>query len=921
MWNAIAFFAENMWNRWKKNIRNVIIMVMNKFIPGETYVPVSGKVFDEEEINNAISAARDGWWTEGNWAKEFEREFKKFLKINYVSLVNSGSSANLVALASLTSSVFGDRRLKAGDEFITCSVAFPTTVNPGLQYGLKPIFIDAELDTLNIDVDQIEKAITKKTKLIMVAHTLGKPYNLKKIMKIAKKYNLWVIEDCCDALGSKYDGKLVSSFGDIATFSFYPAHQMSCSFNTPIPYLDEKGSWNMEPIEKIYETYINDSKKIKVLSFDKNNKVSWSTPSAILRHKLGAAKKMFKITTQHGRSVEVTEDHSVFVIDQETADIVPKEARQIMVDDFIVTTNNIPANYLIKYIDTLKFFKNKDTYISNFSVENLKSIKNRDYAWQYKSRNALPIKYLNYYDLDKENLFIGISQSNKIPIRIVINEELCRLLGYYMAEGSYQNGLIFSFNKNETDLIKDVVAISKSQFNIIPSVGKSRNNEINVEIQSKNVEIVFREVFKIEKGAKNKRIPWFMFHTDETCVKAFIYGYTSGDGSIRILEDNTNRIDVTSVSKDLLNDFQYLLSKVGISASFYRRNKAHTSKKIKGAISSNNENYTLNFSGYIYGDKTIVKQNIKDRNNFADQIPLLPVFRKYINISKDQQIISKKRLLKYLESNKKLYKLVNSDLSFLKVRSVEKISYDKDQYVYDFSVPGNENFYGGFLGIFLHNTMGEGGAVVTNNSLIHKSIRQFRDWGRDCWCDTGKDNTCRKRFGWKLGQLPQGYDHKYIYSQIGYNLKTTDFQAAIGCAQLKKLPYFIKKRQENYGILYDFFKQYKKYFILMKNDKNEEVSYFGFPIIVKPTAPFTRNQLTEYLEKNKIGTRNIFSGNLLRHPAYINLKKNFKIIGDHKNADLIMSNAFWLGVYPGITKEMMNYVKEKIKEFIPLDKK
>ncbi len=412
---------------------------MNKFIPGETYVPVSGKVFDEEEINNAISAAKEGWWTEGNWAKEFEREFKKFIKINYVSLVNSGSSANLVALASLTSSVFGDRRLKSGDEFITCSVAFPTTVNPGLQYGLKPIFIDAELDTLNIDVDQIEKAITKKTKLIMVAHTLGKPYNLKKIMRIAKKHNLWVIEDCCDALGSKYDGKLVGTFGDITTYSFYPAHII---------------------------------------------------------------------------------------------------------------------------------------------------------------------------------------------------------------------------------------------------------------------------------------------------------------------------------------------------------------------------------------------------------------------------------------------------------------------------------------------TMGEGGAVTTNNSLIHKSIRQFRDWGRDCWCDTGKDNTCRKRFGWKLGELPQGYDHKYIYSQIGYNLKTTDFQAAIGCAQLKKLPYFIKKRQENYKILYEFFKQYKKYFILMKDDKNEEVSYFGFPVIVKPSAPFSRNELTEYLEKNKIGTRNVFSGNLLRHPAYLNLKKKFKIIGDHKNADLIMSNAFWLGVYPGINEEMIAYVKKTITDFL-----
>src|SRR3989339_587610 len=412
---------------------------MNKYIPGETYIPVSGKIFDEEEINNAISVAREGWWTEGRWTKEFEREFKKFLGVRYVSLVNSGSSANLVALASLTSSVFGERQLKSGDEYITTSVAFPTTVNPGIQYGLKAIFIDAELDTLNIDVSLIEKVITKKTKLIMVAHTLGKPYNLKKIMRLAKKYNLWVIEDCCDALGSKYEGKLVSSFGDIATFSFYPAHQM---------------------------------------------------------------------------------------------------------------------------------------------------------------------------------------------------------------------------------------------------------------------------------------------------------------------------------------------------------------------------------------------------------------------------------------------------------------------------------------------TMGEGGAVVTNNSLIHKSIRQFRDWGRDCWCDTGMDNTCRKRFKWQLGELPFGYDHKYTYSQIGYNLKLTDFQAAIGVAQLKKLPDFIKKRQENYNILYKFFSQYKKYFILMKEDKNEEVSYFGFPLIVKPHSPFTRNQLTEYLEENKIGTRNIFSGNLLRHPAYCKIKKKFKIIGNHKNADLIMNNAFWLGVYPGIENQRINYIKKTIIKFI-----
>lgn len=247
---------------------------------------------------------------------------------------------------------------------------------------------------------------------------------------------------------------------------------------------------------------------------------------------------------------------------------------------------------------------------------------------------------------------------------------------------------------------------------------------------------------------------------------------------------------------------------------------------------------------------------------------------------------------------------------------VEAVPYDNKRYVYDFSVPEKENFYGGFLGLFMHNTMGEGGAVVTSNPLIHKSIRQFRDWGRDCWCDTGKDNTCGRRFGWKLGDLPQGYDHKYIYSQIGFNLKLTDFQAAIGVAQLKKLPSFIIKRQENYKTLYTFFKRYEKYFILMREDKNEEVSYFGFPLIVRPGSPFSRNQLTEYLEKNKIGTRNVFSGNLLRHPAYLNRVKDFKIIGKMENADLIMNSAFWLGVFPGIDSERIMYMKQKVKEFI-----
>jgi CDP-6-deoxy-D-xylo-4-hexulose-3-dehydrase len=401
------------------------------------YIPVSGKVYDHEEIDNAIAAAKDGWWTEGRFAKEFESKFRKMIPIDYVTLVNSGSSANLVALASLTSKVFGERRLKPGDEIITTPLGFPTTVNPALMYGLVPVFIDAEKSSLNLDVRLLEKAYSPKTRAIMIAHTLGKPFHLDKIMRFAKKHNLWVIEDCCDALGSTYKGAHVGTFGHIATFSFYPAHQI---------------------------------------------------------------------------------------------------------------------------------------------------------------------------------------------------------------------------------------------------------------------------------------------------------------------------------------------------------------------------------------------------------------------------------------------------------------------------------------------TMGEGGAVITKNPLIHRSIRQFRDWGRDCWCDTGKDNTCGRRFGWQLGELPMGYDHKYIYSQIGFNLKLTDFQAAIGVAQLKKLPMFVKKRRENHARHAAFFDKYSRYFEYIKKSKNDNPSWFGFTVIIKKTAPFTRNEFTEYLEKNGVGTRNVFSGNILRHPAYKDIV--CRKIGTFEVADAVTERACWIGVFPGITSQEIKMMHKKIETFL-----
>lgn len=409
-----------------------------QFVSGKSSIPVSGKVFDEEEISFGIEAVLDGWWTEGRFAQEFEKEFSSYLGVRYVTLVNSGSSANLVALSALTSSVFGKKALKPGDEVITVATGFPTTINPIIQNGCIPVCIDIDIETKNATISLIKKAISKKTKAIMMAHTLGNLLPLAGIMELVKKYNLWFIEDCCDALGSTYNGKLAGNFGHVATFSFYPAHQI---------------------------------------------------------------------------------------------------------------------------------------------------------------------------------------------------------------------------------------------------------------------------------------------------------------------------------------------------------------------------------------------------------------------------------------------------------------------------------------------TMGEGGAAVTNNPLIHMALRQFRDWGRDCWCDTGKDNTCARRFSWKLGELPFGYDHKYIYSQIGYNLKLTDMQAAIGLAQLKKLPRFIAERKKNFSILLSHFSKYSQYFLFTRHEKEADPCWFGFMIVVGDNAPFSKLELVKYLEEHKIATRSLFAGNILKHPAYLG-RKDIRIIGKLNNSDKIMNDGFWIGVYPGITNEMISYMIAIIDEFI-----
>jgi len=407
------------------------------FVAGSSVVPVSGKVIDAADMSAVVDSALDGWFTTGRWAKDFERKLARFFGLRSASLVNSGSSANLVALSALTSPKLGDRALKPGDEVITVAAGFPTTVNPIFQNRLVPVFIDVTLPTYEIDVTKLEAARSEKTKAVMVAHTLGNVFDLGAVTAFCKKYNLWLIEDCCDALGSTYKGQKVGTFGDIATVSFYPAH---------------------------------------------------------------------------------------------------------------------------------------------------------------------------------------------------------------------------------------------------------------------------------------------------------------------------------------------------------------------------------------------------------------------------------------------------------------------------------------------HITMGEGGAVLTDKPALQVLIDSFRDWGRDCWCEPGVDNTCGKRFDWQLGTLPCGYDHKYTYSHVGYNLKATDMQAALGVSQIEKLPHFIERRKENFAYLKQVLKPLEQYIVLPEATPDSDPSWFGFPIGVKEDAPFKRDQLTKALEANKIGTRLLFAGNLLRQPAYEGWE--YRVVGEMTNTDYVMNNVFWIGVYPGLTKEMLDFIAKTAIEFV-----
>jgi dTDP-4-amino-4,6-dideoxygalactose transaminase len=857
-----------------------------KFIPGETLINYAGRVYNERELVNLVDASLDFWLTAGRYAWEFEKKLANFLGVKYCLLVNSGSSANLLAVTTLTSPFLKERRLKTGDEIITTACGFPTTLNPIIQNNLIPVFIDVDLGTYNIQVDKIERAISKKTKAISIAHTLGNPADIELISKIANKYKLWFIEDNCISADRcsvvKIDGHIqvmtikeiynifkaaeYRSFEVLSHGDFIKQNDLNSLSDEFINMLGKR----QLDILKLYKKYQGDPNKIVTkLNITKSSyycrmweirrkvrnfaavKFRWAKVKNVISK---GNKNVLNITQNFGQTC-VTTDHRIMVL--ESNHLSDKHTT-----DFISERNNFV---------TLLLTENADENIVDLAK----------YLRGYFQKNG-SIKYDNNYIWFKYTKKCWKGKISELPRlkRYYQNKDLevlCTLFGFYCSEGSCGHEVRIS----STDY-NDIKFIEKS----MKSISNLKSIRISCSDRRKNSGIIRGERFKSNKvvysvnmghelinivfsklGGTNsydKRVPNFIFNLKKKYIKIFYNYYIKGDGC-RKSDDETDFVVTTA------------------------------SVKMAAGVNLLNNLVFKKYSRFVIA---------KD---------------KYYDVSPVKSIMRIKK----------------------KVNRVESF---KNAEVYDIVVEGTSTFVDACGNVLLHNcdalaskyrgrytgtfgdistcsfypphmiTTGEGGAILTSDLLLKKIIISFRDWGRDCYCQTGHDNTCGKRFSQKFATLPFGYDHKYIYSHIGYNLKITDLQAAIGVAQLDKLPKFMEARRKNFTFLYNYLKDYEKFFVLPSWLKGATPCWFGFPILVKEDAPFKRRDIVDYLEKNKIATRMLFGGNLTKQPAYQNIK--CRIFGSLKNTDLVMNNLFWIGVYPGLNKTKINYVLSKFDEFM-----
>lgn len=789
--------------------------IKTKFIAGETYIPPSGKVLDKDDFMSLLNAAFDLSITEGKYSDEFEKELRTVFKntIRQVSLTNSGSSANLLAVTTITDRVFGEKRAKAGDEIITVAAGFPTTLNPLIQNNLVPVFVDVDLDTFTPNPEVIETAVTPKTKGILLAHPLGNPFDAEAIRDICDEYGLWMIEDTCDALGGTLNGRMLGSFGDISTLSFYPAHQITsgeggaCLTQSPMveKVLNSYRDWGRNCF--IRGTLINSmEEQIPIESINCGDMVLTDdgTLHQVLSHfKRSYSGRLYTITPSNLPPIVCTHDHPFLVSKGKEKIWINAEDLQ---EGDILLERQIPI--------TNKFSTYEETY-------------NTLYGKKKFSVNVTP--------------------------------DLFRLIGYYLAEGSVSSGLKgrsgykenkykfyrvdFSFNENEKEYIDDVKNLMKLNFGVNCSQRKDRNSHgVSLFFKSRKAYEFFRH---FRSPSYNKTIDHKFREVSDMCLKELIKGYWRGDGS----SSNAGYSFVSS-SPHLFNQIRRILARFGVIVSYSMRNEdTYHSSIVNGKkVEMKHPHYW----GNIYGESSKLFEKIVEEHEYT---------------------LSPKPNKSWVD-NEYIYHPI-SKISYENVENVE---------VFNLEIEGNHTYH-------------------ANNLIVH-----------NCWCEPGKDNTCGRRFDWKFEGLPDNYDHKYVYSRIGYNLKITDLQASLLVSQLRKLYRFKEQREKNWKALYAGLSKYKRYFRFQKSLSSAKPSWFGFALTVRETSPFNRHQLITFLESHQIGTRLLFGGNLLRQPAYKDIphKKFEELI----NTDVIMRDTFWIGVYPGIQDEQIDYMLSVFDKFI-----
>ena len=792
------------------------VKAQTPFVPGETYIPPSGKVFGGKEMANAVSAVLEAVWTEGRWTDRFERELAEYMGRKHASFCNAGSSANLLAMSVLTSRRIPEEyRLMPGDEVITTAAGFPTTLNPILQVGALPVFVDVRLDTLVPTFEDIVAAITPRTKAVFMAHTLGNPFPARDLAAYLESRDIFLIEDNCDALGSEIHGKKTGTFGLMATQSFYPAHHItSLDANERILLRSPTSDIGWHAIGPFVESGRYEG--WDCISFDREGRLTWTPVAGVVKH--DCREPLICVVLEGGRTAIVSASHSLFGL--RDGAIVAIRAGEVGLGDYVLAPRVLPSDGQRRYVSYTRYAKG---------------------SWRPRI------------------------------VKLRLTAMLAEILGWFAAEGSLchtrrgGHNIQFTLGPHETRIAERLQRGILRVFGVHSRI-YARPSGIVLMASDKGL-YGFLEA-ACGTGAAHKQIPPFIFDAPDNIRARFLDAYFRGDGHHRNQRGEHDCWEARTVSRELALGIHGLLLKAGLSPRF-----------------------------------SVTEEGYRDFGTYVSQT--LPVY----TVAYGTSGRGRANALSFRGAHGAMKRPRRfGDLVLLRVKMIEEVA-SSAPHVYDLAVSGAENFVAG-AGMVVHNT-GEGGAVMCDSLQIKKIVESFRDWGRDCWCPPGKENNCGARFAQKFEGLPYGYDHKYVYAEIGYNLKGTDMAAAIGVAQLDRLAGFTQRRRYNWGCIWQALVDLQHYMVLPRAAPDAVPSWFGFPITLKADSPISRRDLIRHLEEKKIGTRMLFGGNLLRQPAYRGmLQRRFPLL----NTEIIAENTFWVGVWPGITDEARRYMIETIRE-------